>query len=70
MEIQTFHRYNRLVRRGLTRPLLCPHCEQEYTLRATEDAEPVLQCFNCDSWVQPGLGLYDKIKAVVKEHYV
>src|SRR5690349_15439867 len=70
MEILTFHRYNRLARRGLAKPLACPHCGHEYTLRATVDAEPVLQCNWCNSLVQPGLGLYTDILAVVKEHYV
>lgn len=69
MEFQIFHRYNRLVRRGQAKPLTCPHCESVYTLRTTEDAEPVLQCLTCDSLVQPGLALYQNIKAVVKEFY-
>lgn len=67
MDIRYYHKYNKLVRRGLTKPLT-HRCGTEYTLRATEDAEPVLQCFGCNTMVQPGLALYEQIKAVVKEH--
>lgn len=70
MEIQTFHRYRRLVRRGLAKPLECPDCKEEYTLRTTEDGEPVLQCFYCGALVQPGLRLYNEVEAIVKEHFV
>lgn len=69
MEISDFHKYNRLVRRGLTDALVCPQCSTEYVLRATEDGEPVLECFVCPSRVQPGLKIYDRIKAVNKEFY-
>lgn len=68
MDIHIFHMYNRLVRRGLAKPLTCS-CNEVYTLRATYDGEPVLQCFMCDSLVQPGLGLYNDVRAVVKEFY-
>ena len=69
MEIRNFHLYNRLVERGHVKALVCPHCDHAYTLRATEDAEPVLQCFWCNSLVQPGLNLYNDVVAVVKEHF-
>jgi uncharacterized protein (DUF983 family) len=69
MEIQTFHRYNRLVRRGFAKPLVCSHCFEEYTLRTTEDGDPVLQCAFCNIMVQPGLNIYNTVRAVVKEHY-
>lgn len=69
MDIQYFHKYNRLVRRGVTKPLACPQCGHEYTLRATESAEPVLQCSWCNSLVQPGLNMYNNVVAVVKEFY-
>lgn len=67
MDIRYFHKYNKLVRRGLTKPLT-HRCGEEYTLRATEDGDPVLQCLNCQSLIQPGLNIYDQIRAVVKEH--
>lgn len=69
MDIRNFHRYNRLVNRGMVKPLTCPHCEHTYTLRATEDGEPVLQCNWCNSLVQPGLSMYTRVVAVVKEHF-
>lgn len=68
MDIHIFHMYNRLARRGLAKPLTCS-CGEVYTLRATMDGEPVLQCFMCDSLVQPGLALYNDVRAVVKEFY-
>lgn len=68
MNIQMFHLYNRLVRRNLVKPLVC-QCETVYVLRATEDGDPVLQCFGCNSLVQPGIAMYDQVVAVVKEHY-
>ncbi len=67
MNIMYFHKYNKLVEKGYTKPLTCT-CGEAYTLRATEDGDPLLQCFSCNSIVQPGLGIYDNIKAVVKEH--
>lgn len=68
MDFQTFHKYNRLVRRGLVKPLTCPVCETEYVLRVSEHDDPVLQCFPCDSLTQPGLNLWNNVQAVVKEH--
>lgn len=69
MEIRNFHLYNRLVARGFVKPLTCDHCDNPYTLRATETNEPVLQCNWCNSLVQPGLNLYNRVVAVVKEHF-
>lgn len=70
MEIQEFHKYNRLVKRGFADPLACSTCETEYILRATEDGDPLLWCIMCPSLVQPGLKIYDRISAVNKEFYV
>jgi hypothetical protein len=69
MDISYFHRYNRLVRRGVVKPLAHGACGNEYVLRATDDAEPVLQCVWCNTLTQPGLAEYNRIKAVVKEHF-
>lgn len=69
MDFQTFHRYNRLVRRGLVKPLKCPHCDYDYVLRLTDDDEPGLECFMCLSIVKPGKRVYDDIRAVVKEFF-
>lgn len=68
MDIKTFHKYNRLVKRGLARPLTCPQCGEVYTLRVTEDNEPVLQCLMCNSKTFPGKNTWDNVKAIVQEH--
>ena len=69
MDHQTFHKYNRLVKRGLVRPLACPHCDTTYVLRATDEGEPRLQCLGCNSLITPGLETYRQVQAVVKEHF-
>lgn len=68
MEFQVFHRYNRLVRRGLAKPLTHA-CGQVYVTGFGVDDEPVLKCLYCDSVTVPGQRLYDDIRAVVKEHF-
>lgn len=68
MEFTVFHRYNRLVRRGLAKPLV-DSCGNEFVLRVTEDNEPVLQCAFCNTYTQPGLAMYEDIRAVVKEFF-
>lgn len=68
MDFQIFHLYNRLVRRDMAEALACPTCEEVYVLREKED-KPVLQCFGCQSLVEPGLTMWNEIQAVVKEHF-
>lgn len=68
MEFQTYHRYNKLVRRGMAKPLT-HGCGHEYTLRLSEDNDVVLQCTDCNTLVQPGLRLYNDVQAVVREHF-
>lgn len=70
MEFQTFHNYNRLVRRGIVKPLACPHCENEFALSIGEDDEPVLKCFFCGTLTLPGLDMYNRVRAVVTEHFL
>lgn len=69
MDFQTFHKYRHLASVGKVKPLTCPLCEGVYVLRATEDGDPVLQCFPCGTRTQPGLRLWENVQAVVKEHY-
>lgn len=69
MDFQTFHLFNRLVRRGLVKPLVCRVCEDPLVLRQAETGEPALQCFACNSIVQPGLNTWLDVRAVVKEHF-
>lgn len=66
MDFQIFHRYNKLVRRGVAKPLT-HHCGQEYTIM-NGSGEPVLRCWYCNTLTEPGKTLYDGIVAVVKEH--
>jgi len=67
-EWETFHLYNRLVRRGLTKPLT-HSCGEEFTLTLGEDDRPALKCFMCGTTTYPGLNMYSDIRAVVKEHF-
>lgn len=69
MDFQTFHKYNRLVRRGVAKPLACQHCDTELTLMMGEDDKPALRCFGCGVIVYPGLNMYRDVRAVVKEHF-
>lgn len=70
MDYQTFHKYNRLVRRGLTKPLTCQHCETELSVMMGTVDRPMLKCFGCGVEVYPGLKMYETIRAVVKEHFL
>lgn len=68
MDIRVFHAYNNLADAGYVKQLTCPHCDQVYVTRMTEDAEPLLACVWCNTIIQPGLKLYQQVLAVVKEH--
>lgn len=65
----TFHKYNRLVRRGLTRPLTCDCGEEVVTVLGFEDTL-MLQCFGCDTLTSPGTNTIDNVTAIVKEHFL
>lgn len=69
MDFQTFHRYNRLVRRGVTKPLTCQHCDTEYVLTIGDEDKPALKCYGCGVVKYPGLAMYSDTLAVVKEHF-
>lgn len=66
MEFDVFHKYRRLVARGILEPLKCPSCDVEYTVRIGAFDEPVLECFSCNSLLQPGGRLYNDMKAEVE----
>lgn len=68
MDIQMFHRYNNLVAENKCKPLLCHTCDNWLITRVTQDNEPALQCVYCNTFIQPGLSLYQDISAVVREH--
>lgn len=65
-----FHRYNKLVRRGLVQPLTCKACGFAYITSADEEDNLVLECYTCDSKTRPGLGTIERVMAVVSEHFV
>lgn len=68
MDFQTLHKYNRLVRRGVTKPLL-HSCGNEFALTLGDEDKPALKCFMCGTTTYPGLNWYSDILAVVKEHF-
>jgi hypothetical protein len=68
MDHTTYHRYNKLVRRGLATPLT-HDCGTEYTLRIAEDDETVLQCTSCNSFSLPGLQVKRMVKSQVEEFF-
>lgn len=74
MEYGVFHKYMRLARRGLTRPLT-HSCGNPYVLVIGPDVypdnepPPALRCAFCNTLTLPGTQMYSDILAVVKEHY-
>lgn len=67
---KSFHRYNKLVKRNMVKPLECDICHQELTTAFGEDDELVLKCFSCDTDIVPGLETISRVDAVVKEHFI
>lgn len=65
-----FHRYNKLVRRQLVKPLECGVCNQELITGFGEQDILVLKCFICDTDIVPGLETISRVDAVVKEHFI
>jgi hypothetical protein len=65
-----FHRYNKLVRRGLVRPLVCKSCATPYITAVDGDDELILRCLACPSDVTPGIDTIGKVRAVVTEHFL
>jgi hypothetical protein len=64
-----FHRYSRLVRRQLVKPLVCSVCHNVYITGLDENDELVLNCLVCDTSVKPGENTIANVRAVVKEHF-
>lgn len=69
MDIRYFHLYNRLVRRNQAEALSCPHCENAYVLAADDDDSPVLRCYTCESTIEPGLNMYERVVSKVSEYF-
>jgi hypothetical protein len=66
---ELFHRYRRLVDRGLAKPLVCPNCHSLLITRIGIDDEPILWCYSELTILRPGLDLIQRVRAVVTEHY-
>lgn len=66
---ELFHKYNKLVRRQLARPLICQKCEGFLVTQQDKNGDLVLKCYACNSVISPGLGMIGNIRAVVKEHF-
>lgn len=64
-----FHRYNKLVRRQLVQPLQCS-CGQSLITGFDKNDDLILKCLSCGSNKSPGLGTVEKVRAVVKEHFL
>lgn len=69
-EFKLFHRYNKLVRRDLVRPLRCSSCELPLTTGLGHDDELILRCLGCNTYLRPGVALTDRVRAVVSEHFM
>lgn len=70
MDIQLFHKYNRLVRRGLAPPLLCTYCHTQLITRLGKLDSVRLWCYTCQTYTIPGEQTCDDIRAIVGEHYI
>lgn len=69
-EFRLFHRYNKLVRRQMVKPLTCAVCDTPLITALGPEDELVLECIGCDTAIAPGVGTIDKVRAVVKEHFI
>lgn len=63
-----FHKYNRLVRRQMVKPLEC-HCGGNLITSLGPEDELVLICYACDTEIVPGESRIADVRAVVKEHF-
>lgn len=67
------HAYDKVVRRGLVKPLTCS-CGETLTIEPNAgtdmDAEPNFRCYTCDSKTTLGLDAWADVRAVVMEHNV
>lgn len=67
-----WHRFNSLIKADKVNPIKCPDCDIRMITRVkgTIDDEPYLWCYQCDTFIKPGLDVYDRVRAVVSEHYI
>lgn len=63
-----FHKYNKLVRRQMVKPLACSCGTPLITTLGPAD-DLTLHCVACDTYTVPGVTTIDNVRAVVKEHF-
>ena len=63
------HRYQRLVRRGIAEPVMCPDCRIEYVKKIGRDDEPVFYCLRCRGTLVPGVRMMDQMRDLVKQYF-
>lgn len=69
-EFELFHKYNKLVRRNLVKPLTCKSCGFELVTGNDAEGEFLLRCFTCASHTYPGANTVGNVRAVVTEHFI
>lgn len=69
MDFQIFRKYEKLVRRGIAKPLTCSRCNNEMKTVFGERDEPRLYCAFCNTLLRPTRNVYDDIVAQVREFF-
>lgn len=64
-----FHKYNRLVRREMAKPLMCWRCRAGLVTSLDKNDELVLICYLCGAEVAPGTALIDQVRKTVVSYY-
>jgi len=67
-DFRLYHRYRRLVRRGIVKPLT-HDCGGEYYTSLDHDDRLVLKCPIDDATVYPGLQLEEKVRTAVERYF-
>jgi hypothetical protein len=66
-DFRAFRQYDKLVRRGLAKPIVCKVDHTVLTTMLDKDDILILKCFYCGSIVKPGQNLLDAVKEIVEE---
>jgi hypothetical protein len=66
-----FHKYNKLARRQLVKPLTCELCDEGrvVTMSDYDSDDLILWCPLCNTKTKPGQDMIDRVRAVVSEHF-
>lgn len=65
-KFEVLHKYNRLVRREMARPLTCDRDGIEYVVRLNDGVTPKLHCYGCGSDYYPSDREYADIQHKVE----